>query len=112
MTGYLNASPSQGDIISVYDKSSIFTTNNFTIDGNGNTINGYSSVALNVDDTIATVIFENDEWKMDIGGFSTVTPSGSINFSAISETTQMTSDDRFIMLDDFDGQNKKITLTN
>jgi hypothetical protein len=114
LTGYLDSTPTSGDIISFYDKSGTFSLNDFYLNGNGNTISGLSGKSFSTNETIASLVFEGSEWKIDIGGLSTGSSaaSGSLDFDTLSEVTAMESTDKFVILDVTDGLNKKLTLSN
>jgi hypothetical protein len=60
----LPASPSSGDEVFVFDTSTSWATNNLTVAGNGNTINGAATFICDVDDGGATFRYVSTEWRI------------------------------------------------
>lgn len=109
ITAYLDSSPTSGDVISVYDDKSSFSLYTFTMNGNGNQINGFDEMDFSIDDSVISFIFNGDEWKADVGGLYSASPSGSVNFGSLGIITDIENSDNLIVQDASDGQNKKIS---
>jgi len=64
-TIYLNPNPNDGARLAVLDKSGNFSTNNLTIQGNGRTIGGTTSVVLSTDNIAREWFYRADlgDWK-------------------------------------------------
>ena len=60
----LPASPSSGDEVFVFDTSTSWATNNLTVGGNGNNINGAATFLNDVDDGGATFCYVGSEWRV------------------------------------------------
>jgi len=61
----LPANPSVGDHISVKDASGSFATNNVTVTGNGNTIDGATTLVLSTNNDSKVLVWTGVEWKVD-----------------------------------------------
>jgi hypothetical protein len=61
VTVNLEASPTSGTAVKIKDKGNALT-NNITIDGNGNTIDGSSSALINTDYGALELVFDGTEW--------------------------------------------------
>ncbi len=59
----LPGSPAAGDAVEVADGYGSFGTNSLTIDGNGNNINGSSSVTLSTNGARFTFVYDGAEWR-------------------------------------------------
>jgi hypothetical protein len=57
-----NAAPAVGDILEIVDGKGDASTNNITVQGNGNNINGAASFVMSVDRQAERLVFTGTEW--------------------------------------------------
>lgn len=60
----LLASPLVGQVLVIKDIDGDANTNNITVSGNGNTIDGAATYVLNVDYSSITLVFNGTEWNV------------------------------------------------
>lgn len=59
----LPASPTTGQTYKVIDGSGNASVNNITLDGNGKNINGSSTLTINTNYEVKTLIYNGTEWS-------------------------------------------------
>jgi len=60
----LEASPSLGYRVRIIDHDGSWGTNNVTVNGNGNNINGAATLTLNVNDAWVELVYNGTEWRV------------------------------------------------
>jgi len=67
--------PFDGRPLLIVDAASNFATNNFTLDGNGQTINGSATLVFSTDDVGSALVWAGSEWIVVAGAGADATPA-------------------------------------